>query len=204
VLNITGAATLGGTLNFNLLAGFTPTVGQSFTVINYASETGAFSTVNLPTAPPNTHWTFVCDPTDCTLTLNSGLVAPSPTTTGTVSASPARRVSRSAGLLASTPSTREPVAILSHVTCFAARLLGSSSCDRSPTAIASRGSELHAVASAGSGLGTVHNNVMIASRSMASARGGASHETSVSATAMARFYVCAYLPSSVGHTMGCN
>jgi len=204
VLNITGAATLGGTLNFDLLAGFTPTVGQSFTVINYASETGAFTTVNLPTAPPNTHWTFVCDPTDCTLTLNSGLVAPSPTTTGTVSASPARRVSRSAGLLAPTPSTGEPVAILSHVTCFAARLLGSSSCDRSPAAVVSRGNELHAVASAGSGLGSVHNNVIIASRSIASARGGASHETSVSATAMARFYVCAYLPSSAGHTMGCN
>ena len=34
--------------------------------------------------------------------------------------------------------------------------------------------------------------------------GGASHETSAPASAMARLYVCAYLTSSVGHTMGCN
>jgi len=45
--------------------------------------------------------------------------------------------------------------------------------------------------------------VMVAARSMSSA-GGASNESSASASAMARLYVCAYMPSSVARTMGCN
>jgi len=52
--------------------------------------------------------------------------------------------------------------------------------------------------------GAVHNNVMVATRSMSSARGSSSRETSISAATMARFYVCAYLPTGVGHTIGCN
>ncbi len=203
VLNISGAATLGGTLNVDLLTGFVPAVGQSFTVINYGSETGAFATVILPTAPPNTHWTFACDTTDCTLTLNSGPVAPG-AAKNTVSASPALRVSRSAGVLASASSTHEPVAILSHVTCFAARLLGSASCGTGSVATGPSSGETHAVTSTGAGSREVHNNIMVATRTISAARRGASHESSASATAMARLYVCAYLPSSVAHTMGCN
>jgi hypothetical protein len=45
---------------------------------------------------------------------------------------------------------------------------------------------------------------MVATRSISSARGGASNEPSASASAMARLYVCAYLPSSVARTMGCS
>jgi hypothetical protein len=45
---------------------------------------------------------------------------------------------------------------------------------------------------------------MVATRSMSSARGGASNESSASASAMARLYVCAYLPSSMARTMGCS
>jgi hypothetical protein len=64
---------------------------------------------------------------------------------------------------------------------------------------------LHATSSASSTISaTPHNNIMVATRSISAARGGSSHETSASATAMARLYVCAYLPSTVGHTMGCN
>jgi len=100
----------------------------------------------------------------------------------------------------------------------------SMSCGDRAAAILSHGNKLHAVASAGSALGTVHNNVahnnvmaasagpaagavhnnvMVATRSMSSAR-GASNEPSASASAMARLYVCAYMPSSVAHTMGCS
>jgi len=46
--------------------------------------------------------------------------------------------------------------------------------------------------------------VMVATRSMPSARGGASNEPTVSTSAMARLYVCAYMPSTLAHTMGCN
>jgi hypothetical protein len=94
-------------------------------------------------------------------------------------------------------STEQPVAILSRATCFPARLLGSASCGKESIAT---GGEIHA---ASIGRGAVHNNIMVATRSNSGAR-GASRESSASAAAMARLYVCAYLPSSVAHTMGCN
>ena len=237
VLDITKAASLSGTLNVNLVNGFTPTVGNTFTILDYLSDTGMsmFTTLNLPTVSGD-HWTVTYNTKDVVLTLVAGPgpavivdnLTSDPTssasTSGTVSATPARRVSRGAGVLASTSTTHEPVAILSHVTCFAARLLGSASCgDHS---VATTGSGLSAVhnnvmpataspslgaahnnvmpASSRSALGSVHNNVMVATRSISAARGGASNESSASASAMARLYVCAYLPSSVARTMGCN
>ena len=45
-LNVTGAAALAGTLNITTVNGFGPTKGQTFSVLNYASETGDFTTVN--------------------------------------------------------------------------------------------------------------------------------------------------------------
>jgi hypothetical protein len=228
VLNVSGAATLGGTITIDLITGFNPVVGNAWDVLNYASATGAFTTVNLPTAPVGDHYVFTCGATDCTLTLDAGAAAANSATKGTVatgivSASPARRVSRNLGAVASVSNTHEPLAILSLATCSAARMLVSLSCGERSAANLSH--ELHAVASAGSGLGTVHNNVahnnvmaasasptlgtvhnnvMVATRSMSSARGGASNETSASASTMARLYVCAYMPSTLAHTMGCS
>ena len=46
VLTATGAATLAGSAQLCLVKGFKPTVGSTFPVMNYASETGGFSTVN--------------------------------------------------------------------------------------------------------------------------------------------------------------
>jgi hypothetical protein len=46
VINVTGAATLAGTLNINLTNAFVPTVGQMFTIMNFDSTSGAFATVN--------------------------------------------------------------------------------------------------------------------------------------------------------------
>jgi hypothetical protein len=262
VLNIVDAASLSGTLNVNLENGFVPKVNTKFTIVDYKSDTGQFVTTNFPTVSGD-HWTITYNATNIVIELVAGpgaavvvdnlasdstsAAATSGTaTTGAVHGSPATRVSRSATLLSSTSNTHGPVAILSRVTCFAARLLGSASCGRSAAAVLSRGNELHVVTSAGSGLGTVHNNVapnnvahnnvmaastrpaagaahnnvapatarprsgavhnnvMIASRSIAPARGGSSNEPSISAATMARFYVCAYLPTSVGRTMGCN
>jgi hypothetical protein len=48
-INISGTAALDGTLNITLLGGFTPNIGDQFTIMTYASKTGTFSTVNLPT-----------------------------------------------------------------------------------------------------------------------------------------------------------
>src|ERR1700722_18052175 len=179
VLDITKAASLSGTLNVNLVNGFVPTVGTTFNIIDYLSDTGMsmFTTTNLPTVSGD-HWTITYNAKDVVLTLVAGpgpavivdnpTGAPTSSTSArvTVSASPARRVSRSAGVIASTSITHEPVAILSRVTCFAARLFGSDSCgDHSvaATAIPSHVNEMPAVASAGSELGAVHNSVMVAS-----------------------------------------
>ncbi|MGB8543009.1 MAG: hypothetical protein WCD49_15370 [Candidatus Acidiferrales bacterium] len=223
VLDVTGNAGLGGTLNVDLVNGYAPKVNASFTILNYGSDTtdSEFSAVNLPTVSGD-HWTVTYNMKDLVIKLVAGpgpnvvvddltSASSSSAATGTVTASPARRVSRISLAGASASNKQEPVAILSRVTCFAARLIGSDSCDKASTVAASHGSELHAtssVISTGSAAPhnniAAHNNVMVATRSISAAQGGASHETSASASAMARLYMCAYLPSTVGHTMGCN
>ena len=48
-LNMSGALTLGNTfLNVLLFGGFTPVVGNSFTIMTFASATGGFAVANLP------------------------------------------------------------------------------------------------------------------------------------------------------------
>ncbi len=42
-LNVTGAATLAGSVNASMASGFTPTAGNSYPIVTYASETGANS-----------------------------------------------------------------------------------------------------------------------------------------------------------------
>jgi hypothetical protein len=46
VVNITAAANLDGILNLIPLSGFTPVNGEVFDVMNFASCTGTFATVN--------------------------------------------------------------------------------------------------------------------------------------------------------------
>jgi hypothetical protein len=202
VLNITSTASLGGTLNVDLISGFKPAVGQTFDIMDYTSETGAFSTANLPKLTGGDTWSITYNATDLVLTVDGPAVAE-----GTVNGAPAKRVSRAfsgtSGTLAA--STHEPTSILSRVTCFAARMIGSASCgDKAFVVTASHGSDLQEVISAGTELRSAHNNVMVATRSISSGRGGASHETSASASAMARLYVCAYLPSYASRTLGCD
>ena len=45
-LTVQGTASLGGTLDINLVNGFGPAAGQTFQVLDYASATGAFDTIN--------------------------------------------------------------------------------------------------------------------------------------------------------------
>ena len=44
-LNVTGTATLAGTLHIALIDGFVPSLGDSFQIMTYASRTGSFGTV---------------------------------------------------------------------------------------------------------------------------------------------------------------
>jgi len=48
LLTGTGVASLGGTLNVDLVNGFTPTGGDSFTLLTFTSATGAFQSMSLP------------------------------------------------------------------------------------------------------------------------------------------------------------
>ena len=53
-LAVDGIATLGGNFTVNLDGTFTPTLGQSFTLISAASVSGTFATTTLPTIPGGT------------------------------------------------------------------------------------------------------------------------------------------------------
>jgi hypothetical protein len=199
VLNITSTASLGGTLNVDLISGFKPTVGETFDIMDYTSETGTFTTLNLPKLTGGDTWSISYNATDVVLTVDG------PDAKSGAPSGPA--VKAVSGALAGAPGTstagaREPVAILSRATCFAERLIGTGSCDRASVTVLSHGPRV----SAGTGvrIGEVHNNVMVATRSISSERGGTSRGTSAPATTMARLYLCAYLPSGVAHTMGCN
>ena len=55
-LNITGSATLAGTLNVSLTGGFTPAIGNTFTIMTFASHTGTFATTNLPALGGGRAW----------------------------------------------------------------------------------------------------------------------------------------------------
>lgn len=52
-LVISGTATIGGTLNVTLTNGFNPAPGDTFLILNAASSTGDFTTINLPNIAPN-------------------------------------------------------------------------------------------------------------------------------------------------------
>jgi hypothetical protein len=71
VINITNAATLGGNLVVDLVNGFTPVAGDNFDIMNYASETGAFSSESLPVITGD-HWLVTIGATDVLLQLLMG------------------------------------------------------------------------------------------------------------------------------------
>jgi hypothetical protein len=74
-------ATLGGALNTNLISGFAPTVGQSFTIMNFASRTGTFASCDGRaggmTCPINgaEHFNITYNATSVVLTVASGAAA---------------------------------------------------------------------------------------------------------------------------------
>ncbi len=55
-LTVTGAVTLGGTLQVSLTGGFTPTIGNSFDVLDWGTLSGTFSTLVLPTLAAPLAW----------------------------------------------------------------------------------------------------------------------------------------------------
>jgi hypothetical protein len=85
-LNVTGAVTLGGTLSLQLINSFVPTLGSTFDIMNFASETGNFATITGAHINANEHFAVVVNPTNVTLDVVAGpspwrvaSAAPSPT-----------------------------------------------------------------------------------------------------------------------------
>jgi len=72
VLNVTGTATLGGTLNIGLLNNFVPTIGSTFEILTARRVTGTFATVNGTVINNSEHFTVTYNSDNVTLTVVSG------------------------------------------------------------------------------------------------------------------------------------
>jgi hypothetical protein len=71
LINISKAAALNGKLIVDLVNGFNPVAGNTFDIMNYASESGAFSSETLPTVAGD-HWLVTIGATDVLLQLLTG------------------------------------------------------------------------------------------------------------------------------------
>ena len=66
-LQITGTATLAGTLNVSLIGGYTPPSGTSFKLLSYGSHSGTFSNVTGTGLPNGLSFALLYNTTDLTL-----------------------------------------------------------------------------------------------------------------------------------------
>jgi hypothetical protein len=72
VLNVTGTATLGGTLNIGLLNSFVPAVGDTFEILTARQVNGTFATVNGTQINDSEHFTVTYNTGNVTLEVVSG------------------------------------------------------------------------------------------------------------------------------------
>jgi len=72
VLNVTGTATLGGTLNIGLLNNFVPLIGAEFEILTAKHVSGTFATVNGTKINSSEHFTVTYNSDNVTLTVVSG------------------------------------------------------------------------------------------------------------------------------------
>ncbi len=68
-------ANLSGTLNISRPTGFVPTIGSTFKIMNFTSETGTFATVTGLAINSSEHFTLTYEPTDVLLTVVPGPVS---------------------------------------------------------------------------------------------------------------------------------
>ncbi len=72
-LDITGAASLGGTLQASLVGGFVPQDGNTFTVLTASAIDGYFETLSLPALPGGLAWSVGVQPMAVVLAVSSDL-----------------------------------------------------------------------------------------------------------------------------------
>ena len=100
-------AVLGGTLNISELKSFVPTVGSTFKILNFNSESGTFATVNGLTINSTEAYTITYQPTDVLLTVVSTDSPASSAAPAHGAASPAAYLVGSAGAAHLTSALRE-------------------------------------------------------------------------------------------------
>jgi len=71
-INVSSTASLNGKLNISLAAGFTPTIGSTFNILNASSVTGTFSSVTGTSINGSEHFTVTYNGNDVILTVVSG------------------------------------------------------------------------------------------------------------------------------------
>jgi hypothetical protein len=71
-LNVTGTASLGGTLNISLINGFVPAVGSTFDILNGSTVSSNWSTINGLSINGSEHFTETVNSNDVILTVVSG------------------------------------------------------------------------------------------------------------------------------------
>lgn len=71
ILQVSGSASLGGTLDVTQLDGFNPSIGETFLVMTYGSITGAFNNISDSGLPANEFWTAAYNPDGVSLTLET-------------------------------------------------------------------------------------------------------------------------------------
>ena len=211
VLNISGLATLGGTLDVDAIGTYKPTAGQQYDILNYGSVSGGFSSVDC-TFSNGDGCMITYDGTEAILTITAAAPAPRSASLGAVNGTPARWT-RSASLLGSGPGvTHEPSAILTPAeSCSGLRTFASFACltkvFSGVTASVGPAARISGVSERASAtFGTLHNNVASATSGSGARYGSpqAPDTRTASAASIARLYVCAYLPSEVASTMGCR
>jgi hypothetical protein len=69
-LNVSGLATLGGTMAVSLINGFSPSATDTFTIMTYGTRTGTFTSVqSSPPLPAGVSWQVTYDPNSAVLSL---------------------------------------------------------------------------------------------------------------------------------------
>jgi hypothetical protein len=204
VLNITSTASFKGTLNVDLISGFTPAVGNTFNIINYSSETGTFTTLNLSTVAGD-HWSVMYKATDAVLTLVAGA---GPTVFDHAplnlesSSMPTLKKQNVAALAV---RTAEPSGIvMTDGTCGGLRTFTSFSCITKAISGVTNTAGMRPTQSQERASNARRDSFAIASTMRASGGGGASHTPSAPAISASRLNFCAYVPSDLARTMGCQ
>ena len=202
VLNVSGAAGLGGTLNVDLLTGFTPVAGNAFDILNYTSDSGTFTTTNLPTVSGD-HWTIAYGATGVVLTLVAGPTALSPQSLRSSSIATSTATKQSGAAL--TVSTREPSRIpLTDEACSGWRILSSFSCVRKASSRVTNSATMRPTQAARTEINAQREKIAIGSTVRSSGGARTAATPSPFTISVPSFNVCVYVPSGMARMMGCR